>query len=53
VILAVPTLIRRRPLPVRTIIGDLSDTAQVMAGLDLHPDNGSAVSPDVDTTPTA
>ena len=35
-ILATPTLIRELPLPVRRIIGDLSDTKQVMLGLDLH-----------------
>jgi circadian clock protein KaiB len=34
-ILATPTLIRELPLPVRRIIGDLSDTKQVMLGLDL------------------
>lgn len=35
-ILATPTLIRELPLPVRRIIGDLSDTKQVLLGLDLH-----------------
>lgn len=34
-ILATPTLIRESPLPVRRIIGDLSDTKQVLLGLDL------------------
>jgi circadian clock protein KaiB len=51
-ILAVPTLIRRRPLPVRTIVGDLSDTAQVLAGLNLQPNSGCTGSPDADPTPT-
>ena len=37
-IIAVPTLIRRLPLPRRTIIGDLSDTDGVLAGLQLRPD---------------
>ena len=34
-ILAIPTLVRRLPLPVRNIIGDLSDTERVLVGLDL------------------
>lgn len=36
-ILAVPTLVRKFPMPVRRIIGDLSDTEQVLIGLDLRP----------------
>jgi len=36
-ILAVPTVVRRLPSPVRTIIGNLSDTARVLVGLDLRP----------------
>lgn len=36
-ILAVPTLVRRLPTPVRKIIGDLSNAERVLAGLDLHP----------------
>ena len=34
-ILAVPTLVRKLPLPVRRIIGDLSDKERVLVGLDL------------------
>jgi len=34
-ILAVPTLVRKLPQPVRNIIGDLSDTERVLVGLDL------------------
>jgi circadian clock protein KaiB len=34
-IVAVPTLIRAAPEPVRRIIGDLSDTDRVLAGLQL------------------
>ena len=34
-ILAVPTLVRKLPLPVRNIIGDLSNTERVLVGLDL------------------
>lgn len=34
-ILAIPTLVRKLPQPVRKIIGDLSDTERVLVGLDL------------------
>lgn len=36
-IVAVPTLVRKLPEPVRKIIGDLSNTDRVMVGLDLRP----------------
>ena len=36
-ILAAPTLVRRLPPPVKKIIGDLSRTERVLAGLDLLP----------------
>ena len=36
-ILAIPTLVRRLPLPIRKIIGDLSNTERVLIGLDLVP----------------
>jgi circadian clock protein KaiB len=36
-ILAVPTVVRKLPEPVRTIIGNLSDTERVLVGLDLRP----------------
>jgi circadian clock protein KaiB len=36
-ILAVPTLVRKLPTPVRRIIGDLSNTERVLVGLDLKP----------------
>ena len=35
-ILALPTLVRKLPVPVRKIIGDLSDTERVLVGLDLR-----------------
>jgi circadian clock protein KaiB len=35
-ILAVPTVVRKLPSPVRTIIGNLSDTERVLVGLDLR-----------------
>jgi circadian clock protein KaiB len=36
-IIAVPTLIKKLPLPSRRMIGDLSDRARVLIGLDLKP----------------
>ena len=36
-ILAIPTVVRRLPSPVRTIIGNFSDTAHLIVGLDLRP----------------
>lgn len=36
-ILAVPTLVRKLPEPLRKIIGDLSNTERVLIGLDLRP----------------
>src|SRR6266852_9992066 len=38
-ILAVPTLVRRLPEPVRKIIGDLSNTDRVLVGLDVRAAN--------------
>ena len=35
-ILAIPTLVRNLPKPLRKIIGDLSDTERVLVGLDLR-----------------
>jgi circadian clock protein KaiB len=35
-ILAIPTLVRKLPLPMRRIIGDLSNTERVLVGLDLR-----------------
>ena len=36
-ILATPTLIKELPLPIRRIIGDLSNREQVLHGLGIHP----------------
>ncbi len=36
-ILAIPTLVRKLPEPVRKIIGNLADTERVLVGLDLRP----------------
>ncbi len=38
-IFALPTLVRKLPVPVRKIIGDLSDTERVLVGLDLFQRN--------------
>ena len=35
-ILAIPTLVRKLPAPVKKIIGDLSNTERVLVGLDLR-----------------
>lgn len=35
-IVAVPTLIKRVPAPLRTLVGDLSDRERVLLGLDLR-----------------
>jgi circadian clock protein KaiB len=36
-IVAVPTLVRKLPVPMRKIIGDLSNEDRVLVGLDLRP----------------
>jgi circadian clock protein KaiB len=36
-IVAAPTLIKRLPLPLRRLIGDMSDTEKFLVGLDLKP----------------
>jgi circadian clock protein KaiB len=36
-ILAIPTLVRRLPPPMKKIIGDLSNTERVLVGLDIRP----------------
>jgi circadian clock protein KaiB len=35
-ILAIPTLVRKLPMPIRKILGDLSNTERVLVGLDLR-----------------
>ena len=39
-ILAIPTLVRKLPQPIKKIIGDLSDTVRVLVGLDVRPAHG-------------
>ena len=41
-ILAIPTLVRKLPEPMRKIIGDLSNTERVLVGLDLRPSSEGA-----------
>jgi circadian clock protein KaiB len=36
-IIVTPTLVKQSPLPVRRLIGDLSDTMRVLAGLEIAP----------------
>jgi circadian clock protein KaiB len=40
-IVAVPMAMRKWPLPIRKVIGDMSNTERVMTGLDLRPFNAS------------
>jgi circadian clock protein KaiB len=39
-ILAIPTLVRRLPEPLKRIIGDLSNLEKVLVGLDIRPKPG-------------
>lgn len=38
-ILAIPTLVRKVPVPIRKIIGDLSNEEKVLVGLNIRPFN--------------
>jgi circadian clock protein KaiB len=38
-IIATPTLIKKLPLPLRRLIGDMSDTERFLVGIDLKPRN--------------
>jgi circadian clock protein KaiB len=40
-IVAIPTLVRRLPEPIRKIVGDLSNTEKTLVGLQLRPKAGS------------
>lgn len=39
-IVAIPTLVRRLPEPIRRIVGDLSNTERTLVGLQLRPRTG-------------
>jgi circadian clock protein KaiB len=41
-ILAIPTLVRKLPQPIRKIIGDLSSTQRVLIALDVYDPEGAA-----------
>jgi len=41
-ILAVPTLVRKLPTPIKKIIGDLSNEERVLVGLDIRPLEGTS-----------
>ena len=43
-ILAIPTLVRNLPSPMRKIIGDLSNTERVLVGLDFRPEQRKGAS---------
>jgi circadian clock protein KaiB len=47
-IVVLPTLIKQLPLPMRRIVGDLSDTAGVLLSLGLDPDSPDATEPHSD-----
>ena len=50
-IIAVPTLVRKLPEPIRKIIGDLSDTESVLVGLQVRPLGGTDVTDDASGSP--
>ena len=41
-ILAVPTVVRRFPAPIRKLVGDLSDNDRLLVGLQLRPPGSTA-----------
>lgn len=44
-IVAIPTLVRKLPEPIRKIIGDLSNTERVLVGLQLRPGRSAREGP--------
>jgi circadian clock protein KaiB len=44
-IVAIPTLIRKLPEPLRRIVGDLSDAERTLVGLQLRPSKGGTRTP--------
>ena len=51
-ILATPTLIKSLPLPLRRVIGDLSNTEKVLLGLEVHVTRGPGAESDVGGGPS-
>ncbi len=43
-IIAAPTLIKRLPVPLRRLIGDMSDERRVLVGLDIRPQRAGRAS---------
>lgn len=52
-ILALPTVVRRRPRPLRKVIGDLTDQERVVAGLEITTDSITPVSSELKKTLSA
>ena len=46
-IVAAPTLVKRLPLPLRKLVGDLSDKQQVLLGLDIQNDSTNDLANDL------
>lgn len=44
-IIALPTLVRKLPEPIKQIIGDLADTERVLVGLDIRPVSAAKCAP--------
>lgn len=42
-IVAIPTLVKKLPPPLKKIIGDLSNTEKVLVGLDLYDESGDVI----------
>ena len=42
-IIAIPTLVRKLPEPIKKIIGDLANTERVLVGLDIRPVRGGGM----------
>ena len=42
-IVAIPTLVKKLPPPLKKIIGDLSNTEKVLVGLDLYDESGEVI----------
>jgi len=42
-VIAVPTLIKCEPLPLKRLIGDMSDESRLLAGLDIRPSKASPI----------
>jgi len=50
-ILAMPTLVRTLPKPIKKIMGDLSNIDRVLVGLDIRPDSCTPISEQPEESP--